>query len=72
VENNRVLIAKLMKSMVGPNGFEPSTSSVSRSRFSVTDRQSTALAATIGVVRNSQERLLDPDWTLIHDEMNDV
>ena len=32
MENNRVLFAKLMKRMVGPNGFEPSTSSVSRKR----------------------------------------
>ena len=37
MEDNRVLFAKLMKTMVGPNGFEPSTSSVSRKRSGPTE-----------------------------------
>jgi hypothetical protein len=38
--------------MVGPNGLEPSTSSVSRSSLAVIERHSTALAAPFGVVGN--------------------
>jgi hypothetical protein len=41
------------------------TSNVSRSYSTVTDQHSTALAATFGVVRNSQELLRDPNWTQI-------
>jgi hypothetical protein len=46
-------------------GLEPATSTVSRSHLAVTDGHSTALAATFGVVRNTRELLMDPDWTQI-------
>ena len=48
-------------------GLEPATSTVSRFSLAVTDGHSTALAATFGVVRNSRELLMDPNWTQIDD-----
>jgi hypothetical protein len=54
-----------LKDKAGMWGLEPQTSTVSRSRLTVTDWNSTALAATFGVARKSQELLMDPDWTQI-------
>jgi hypothetical protein len=58
-------LSKPMERMVGTRRLEPQTSTVSRSCSTVTDWQSTALAATFGVVGNSQELLLDPDGNQI-------
>jgi hypothetical protein len=64
----RIACVRSMMSAIGGLPFAAGPtfqSTVSRSGLAVTDRHSTALAATFGVVRNTRELLMDPDWTQI-------